>query len=92
MVFPSICIYNYTSYLSAFQNFILKIVGYVFIYRAFGSKIYKPVELAEKFSDVYDNQWIDALEELFVKIKNEKAVIQILLHIVMVNILNLYQI
>lgn len=42
----------------------------------------RPLNLGEKFSELYDNQWTDALEEMDSKFKNEKQTIQNLLEIV----------
>ena len=46
---------------------------------------HRPTKLAERFSELYDNEWTDALEELTkVGKANEKASLEFLLDIVMV--------
>lgn len=44
----------------------------------------RPTKLAEKFSELYDNQWTDAFEELDNTFNNEEETIQALLKILQV--------
>ena len=46
----------------------------------------RPTKIAEKFSELYDNEWTDALEELnSLGETEERAALEFLLDIVMVN-------
>lgn len=44
----------------------------------------RPVKIAEKFSELYDNEWTDALEELISLTSSEERAIEINLDIVSV--------
>lgn len=48
----------------------------------------RPTKLAEKFSELYDNAWTDAFEELDNTFHNEEETIKILLRIFQVNLLS----
>jgi cell division protein FtsL len=51
----------------------------------------RPTKLAEKFSELYDNQWTDAYEELDSTFNNEEETIQVLLKILQVIIFFIIQ-
>ena len=44
----------------------------------------RPTKLAEKYNELYDNEWTDALEEL--DSMGEEAAIRVLLHIIEVRV------
>lgn len=44
----------------------------------------RPTKIAEKFSELYDNAWTDAFEELDITYHNEKETINVLLKILQV--------
>lgn len=48
----------------------------------------RPTKLAEKFSELYDNAWTDAFEELDNTFHNEEETIKVLLRIFQVNLLS----
>jgi DNA-directed RNA polymerase subunit F len=45
----------------------------------------RPTKLAEKFAELYDNQWSDAFEELQKSFSSDEQIIEILLEILMVS-------
>lgn len=45
----------------------------------------RPTKLAEKYAELYDNQWTDAFEEIEGYFRTEEEVIRVLLEILMVN-------
>lgn len=46
----------------------------------------RPTKLAEKFSELYDNAWTDAFEELDNTFQNEEETIKVLLRIFQVQL------
>lgn len=46
----------------------------------------RPLSLVEKFSNVYDNEWTDTIEEIEQVTGNERAATKILLTVVIVSI------